>query len=160
MPWQRGVLWAVDSAAGMPEDGDGSLRGGICRGHPRIGRRARRGDGRSRSGVRYGALRRGRRCFAARVDDRIASYGWVSRRAEWVGEMDREFHPAAGEAYIWDCATLPSYQGQRLYSALLGYAIARLRDEGCRLVWIGSNQENLPSLRGFANAGFQPVAEA
>lgn len=100
----------------------------------------------------------GRRCFAGRVDGKLAVYGWVSTGAECVGEMEREIRPGPGEAYVWDCFTLPAYRRQGLYSALLSHIKISLTNEGCRRIWIGSNMENEPSLRGFARAGFRPVA--
>jgi len=99
----------------------------------------------------------GRRCFTAWVDDRIAAYGWVSQAAECIGELERKIQVSAGEAYIWDCATLPPYRRQRLYSALLSHILVKLHGEGVRRIWIGSSLDNRPSLQGFANAGFQPV---
>jgi ribosomal protein S18 acetylase RimI-like enzyme len=99
----------------------------------------------------------GRRCFAARVHDRIAAYCWVSQAAECISELEREFQIPPDEAYIWDCATLPDYQGKHLYTALLTYLAARLRSEGVQRIWIGSSLDNRPSVRAFARAGFQPV---
>lgn len=99
----------------------------------------------------------GRRCFVARVDGAVAAYGWVSQGEERIGELERAFHLAAGEAYIWDCATLPAYRQRGLYGALLSYMVARLREDGVRLIWIGASLGNQPSVRGFASAGFQPV---
>lgn len=102
-------------------------------------------------------LRSGRRCFAGWVEDQIAAYGWVSERAECIGELEREIQIQVDEAYIWDCVTLPTYRRQRLYSALLSHIVAELRSEGVRRVWIGSSQANQLSIRGFINAGFQPA---
>ena len=99
----------------------------------------------------------GRRCFVARIEDQIAAYGWVSQTAECIGELEREIQIRAGEAYIWDCVTLPPYRRRRLYSALLSHITLKLGGEGVRRVWIGSSLHNRPSIRGFANAGFQPV---
>jgi GNAT superfamily N-acetyltransferase len=99
----------------------------------------------------------GRRCFAAWVQNRIAAYCWVSQAAECISELEREFQIPPDEAYVWDCATLPDYQGKHLYTALLSYLPARLRSEGVRRVWIGSSLDNLPSVRAFARAGFRPV---
>lgn len=98
-----------------------------------------------------------RRCFVARFEGEIAAYGWVSTGAECVGEMEREIQLQLGEAYVWDCFTWPDYRRQRLYSSLLSYINTKLADEGYRRVWIGSNLENRPSLKGFANAGYRPV---
>lgn len=102
-------------------------------------------------------LAAGRRCFVARVDGAVAAYGWVSRGEERIGELERPFHMAAGEAYIWDCATLPPYRGKGLYGALLSHMVAALREDGVQRIWIGASLGNQPSVRGFASAGFQPV---
>jgi ribosomal protein S18 acetylase RimI-like enzyme len=101
----------------------------------------------------------GRRCFATWGDARIVAYGWVSQGRECVGELERAFRMQPGEAYIWDCATLPDYRGRGVYSALLGYMLAELRGAGVGRVWIGAALDNRPSIKGFENAGFQPAIE-
>jgi ribosomal protein S18 acetylase RimI-like enzyme len=100
----------------------------------------------------------GRHCYAAWMDDRIACYGWVSFDEEMVGELNLRLRLAAGEAYIWDCATLPEYRNQHLYSALLSYILIELRDHlpVCR-AWIGADLTNIASQRGIARAGFHRV---
>lgn len=100
-----------------------------------------------------------RRSFVARVEGSIAAYGWVSWDAECVGEMGRQISLKPDEAYVWDCFTLPPYRRNRLYSGLLSHMNTTLADEGFRRIWIGSNLENRPSLRGFDNAGYQPAAQ-
>jgi GNAT superfamily N-acetyltransferase len=97
------------------------------------------------------------RCFVARVEDALAGYAWVSRGSERIGELERSLRMKPGEAYIWDCATLPPYRRQGVYTALLGVMVATLRGEGAGRVWIGASLANRPSLRGFARAGFQPT---
>lgn len=106
----------------------------------------------------------GRCCYAAYAASRdnapqIAAYGWVSRCPEYIGEQEREIKLGADEAYIWDCATLPSFRNQHLYSALLSHINRVLYDEKVRRVFIGSSSNNHASLRGFGNAGFCPVIE-
>jgi len=104
-------------------------------------------------------FRSGRRCFVARADDQIAAYGWLSQGRECVGELEREIAIGSDEAYIWDCATLPAFRQQRLYSALLHFITEKMRAEGVRRVWIGTGKANRPSLQGFANAGFRPAID-
>lgn len=99
----------------------------------------------------------GSRCFVARVEGDVAAYGWVSQRVERIGELERSLHMRPDEAYIWDCATLPGFRRRGLYTALLGYIAATLRDEGVRRLWIGTSLQNRPSLLGMAAAGFRPV---
>lgn len=101
----------------------------------------------------------GRRCFVAWVEGAIASYGWVSQSAQSIGELERSIRLSADEAYIWDCATLPPYRGQRLYTALLGHIVTTLCHEGIRRLWIGASVKNIYSIRGFASAGFRPVLD-
>ncbi|HEX2349530.1 MAG TPA: GNAT family N-acetyltransferase [Ktedonobacterales bacterium] len=101
----------------------------------------------------------GSRCYVARdVSGAIAGYGWVSRGEERIGELERSFRLPPDEAYIWDCATLPPYRQRGVYTALLEAMVSALWGEGVRRIWIGSSRDNRPSLRGFARAGFQPVA--
>lgn len=104
-------------------------------------------------------LQRNRRCFIGTVEGQIATYGWVTHGVERVGELERKFLLCDDEAYIWDCVTLPAYRGQRCYSALLSHIIYQLHGEGVPRIWIGASLPNDPSVRGFANAGFQPVLE-
>ncbi len=99
----------------------------------------------------------GSRCFVAKVEGEIVAYGWVSQGVEQIGELERALHMRPDEAYIWDCATMPRFRRQGLYTALLGYIATVLRDEGMRRLWIGTSLQNRPSLRGMASAGFQPV---
>ena len=102
-------------------------------------------------------LASGKRCYAAWINNEIAAYGWVSRSAECIGEIEHEIQLQPNEAYIWDCATLPRYRQKGLYIALLVFICSELHNEGLRQVWIGSSVKNKPSLRGFSRAGFLPV---
>ena len=101
----------------------------------------------------------GRFCYTAWVEGNLTAYGWVSFNEEIVGELDLRLHLLPGEAYLWDCFTLPAYRGQRLYSALLAYMVAELRAEKFCRAWIGADLDNLPSQRGIARAGFLHVAD-
>lgn len=104
-------------------------------------------------------LQGGRRCFSLKVAGQIVTYGWVTRGVEFVGELERKFHLCDDEAYIWDCGTVPAWRGQRCYSALLSRLIYRLHHEGIARIWIGASRQNQPSVRGFANAGFQQIID-
>ncbi|MBI1801779.1 MAG: GNAT family N-acetyltransferase, partial [Chloroflexi bacterium] len=101
----------------------------------------------------------GKRCYVAQAEDEIAAYGWVSFREEQIGEIGLRVRLAAGEAYIWDCATPPAYRRRRLYAALLSHIVGELRAEGLGRLWIGADAANLPSQGGLALAGFVPVAD-
>lgn len=159
---ERGILWAVELTAPPP------------RVEPRVKASIREvglaqvdalaavsGDDPEALRSRLAAGRRG---FAVHVQteagsrQEIAAYGWVSLGSEYIGEQERTIRLAPGEAYIWDCATLPAFRGNLFYSALLSQMLVVLAQEKVRRVWIGAGSDNIPSLRGFANAGFLPVA--
>ena len=101
----------------------------------------------------------GRRCYTGWVDNQLAAYGWVSFDEEFIGELSLRVRLLPGEAYIWDCATLPIFRQQHLYTALLVYILRELYAEQFCRAWIGANLENIPSQRGIASAGFKPVAD-
>ena len=107
----------------------------------------------------YRRLEANRRCFILKVDGEIATYGWVTHGIENVGELERTFHLGDDEAYIWDCVTRPAFQRQRCYSSLLSHIVHQLHRERVTRIWIGASLPNDPSVRGFANAGFQPVID-
>jgi ribosomal protein S18 acetylase RimI-like enzyme len=104
-------------------------------------------------------LRSGRRAHAAWVDGALAAYCWASFADEPIGEQGLTLRLLPGEAYLWDCATLPAYRRQGLYSALLAHALAALRAQGLRFVWIGADLDNPASHGGIERAGFIPVAD-
>jgi GNAT superfamily N-acetyltransferase len=101
----------------------------------------------------------GRHCYIGRIEGKLVTYGWVTFDEECIGELGLNFHLKAGEAYIWNCATLPSYRGLRLYPALLAHMLRELQSQGLHRVWIGADTENLASQIGMALAGFQPIAD-
>jgi ribosomal protein S18 acetylase RimI-like enzyme len=101
----------------------------------------------------------GRQCYAAWVDDQIVAYGWVSLEHEDIGELNLRIKLLPGDAYVWDCATLPAYRGNLLYGALLVYILAQLRAQNLCRVWIGTDHDNLASQKGIARAGFHHVAD-
>lgn len=97
-------------------------------------------------------LARGCQCYAAFRDREVAGYGWRSGSAEWIGEVGLEISPGPGEAYIWNCVTLPRYRRQGVFRAILAAMCGDLR---FRRLWIAS-------LEGTAEAvlpplGFQPL---
>ncbi|MGH2480161.1 MAG: GNAT family N-acetyltransferase [Ktedonobacteraceae bacterium] len=101
----------------------------------------------------------GRRCFIARVAGQLAAYGWQTFDEEGIGELGLRMRLLPGEVYIWDCATLPTWRGQRLYPALLTHMLNDLQHNGLQRAWIGMDADNLPSQTGAALAGFQPIID-
>lgn len=101
----------------------------------------------------------GKHCYGGKIENEIATYGWVTFDQEHIGELGLTIHLASGDVYIWDCATLPTYRGLRLYAALLSYIVSTLHALGLRRIWIGADADNLPSQAGMIRAGFQPVID-
>jgi GNAT superfamily N-acetyltransferase len=106
-----------------------------------------------------GRLETGRQCYAAWVEGQVVAYGWLSFEHEDIGELNLRMKLLPGEAYIWDCATLPAFRGKGLYSALLVYILGNLRAQNICRVWIGADYDNLASQKGIARAGFHHVAD-
>lgn len=107
----------------------------------------------------YQRFATGRNCYAAWVEGQMAAYGWVSFVEESIGELGLNLTLLPGEAYIWDCATLPAFRQKRLFSALLGFTLKELRLEPLCRVWIGADLDNAASQRAIDRAGFHRVAD-
>jgi GNAT superfamily N-acetyltransferase len=101
----------------------------------------------------------GKQCYSAWIDNRLAAYGWVSFDVEYVGELDLILTLLPGEAYIWDCVTVPDFRRKGLFTALLGYMVEALRQEHIERIWIGADLSNQPSQHGIDRAGFQRIVD-
>jgi hypothetical protein len=102
---------------------------------------------------------RDKRCYAGLLADDIVTYGWVTFDEEDIGELGLKARLRAGEAYIWDCGTPPAYRGKRLYPALLAHILGALAAEGISSAWLGTDADNIPSQKGVALVGFQPILD-
>lgn len=95
------------------------------------------------------------RCFGEWLGPEVAAYGWLSAGPEWIGELGLEVRPAHGEAYVWNCVTLPASRRKGLFQALLLCIAAHVRREGLVRLWIGS--VGGVGEKAIARAGFVPV---
>lgn len=100
-------------------------------------------------------LARGCRCFAACRDGAVAAYGWFSAGPEWIGEVGVEVRPAPGEAYVWNCVTLPEWRLRGAFRSVLLGVVAAARAEGVSRLWIGSAE--VGAVSAVVGAGFTPV---
>jgi GNAT superfamily N-acetyltransferase len=100
-------------------------------------------------------LARGCRCFTASSGEDIVGYGWLSQGPEWIGELELEIRPAAGEAYVWNCVTLTPHRRKGVFRTLLAGILERARRDGLIRLWIGSVGDL--GARAVAEAGFEPV---
>jgi ribosomal protein S18 acetylase RimI-like enzyme len=96
---------------------------------------------------------RGVRCFAAIVDGAIAGYGWLSTQPEWIGELQLDISPGPGEAYLWNCATVPEHRRRGIFKALLTGISNHAQAAGLRRLWIGSVA--IPAEKVVGPSGFR-----
>lgn len=157
--FERGTLWVREANGDDALSVQPKVPAILGEAHPEAADALARAMGASDVAAVIERFSAGRRCFVAQVNGAIASYAWVSRGVERIGELERSFRMAPEEAYIWDCATLPPYRGQRLYCALLSHLASHLFHNGVTRLWIGASASNSYSIRGFAIAGFQHVLD-
>ena len=157
-PRRSGTIWVLDLDEPTPVITPG-LPAAFCRVGPESVRALVNAAGVDNSAEILKRFENGRRCYAAWVEGKLAAFGWVSLDEEFIGELSLRIKLVQGEAYIWDCATLPEFRNQRLYSALLVHIIGELRSEGLCRAWIGADLDNEASQRGISNAGFHHVAD-
>ena len=98
--------------------------------------------------------RRLSRCYVASRGPGVLGYGWLSEQAEWIGEIRLEIAPAAGEAYLWNCVTLPAHRRTGIFTSLLIAVAGRLQAQGLSRLWIASAGG---AERALANAGFARI---
>ena len=103
------------------------------------------------------ATRLGRRCrcFVAWTGDELAGYGWLSTGPEWIGEVQLEITPRAGEGYIWNCVTVPERRRRGVFRSLLLGITEQARRDGLVRLWIGSVA--IPAEKAVGYAGYTPV---
>jgi hypothetical protein len=89
----------------------------------------------------------------------ILSYGWVAQPGDSVNDLDFNLQMPSGEAWIYDCATIPMARGRHLYPAILRAMQSELANRGFARAWIGTAPANWPSQRGIARASFQKFAD-
>ena len=102
-----------------------------------------------------GRIERGCRCFAAWTAAGVAGYGWLSPGREWIGEVGLEIAPPAGEAYVWNCVTLPGWRRRGVFRALVHELCRTAAAEGLRRLWIASLEGTAEA--AVVDAAFQPV---
>jgi GNAT superfamily N-acetyltransferase len=106
-------------------------------------------------GVVDARMARGCRCFVARLGDEVAAFGWLATGTEWIGELELDIRPGAGEGYIWNCATHPAHRRKGFFRSLVTGIAAQAQREGLNRLWIGTL--DIPAAKGVADVGFVPA---
>lgn len=101
--------------------------------------------------------RRGCRAFLVRRGSEVAAYGWLTAGPEWIGEVGLEIVPEPGEAYLWNCVTLPEHRLQGLFKLLVVHVTATVQAEGLGRLWIASLAGTAERALEFAS--FRRIAE-
>ena len=90
------------------------------------------------AGLVPGRIARGSRCFGAWAGHELVGYGWLSVKPEWIGEVELEIAPAAGEAYVWNCVTLDPHRRKGVFRTVVASVVAKAREENVAKLWIAS----------------------
>jgi len=154
-----GILWMLRLDKPLPGSPKPRIPATFSRAGPEIAGELAQAMGLDNPALVLQLFVTGRHCHIARVEGRLATYGWITFDEEGIGELGLSMHLREGEAYIWNCATLPEYRGQRLYPALVAHMLGVLKSAGFQQVWIGTDADNLASQVGVELVGFQPIAE-
>jgi GNAT superfamily N-acetyltransferase len=109
------------------------------------------------SGIVPARFARGSRCFGAWIGHELVGYGWLSKKSEWIGELELEITLAPDEAYVWNCVTLAPHRRKGVFRSVISFLVAQARKEGLARLWIGS----LAGVGGntIQQAGFEPVLQ-
>lgn len=92
-------------------------------------------------------------------DGEVLAYGWIARAGDTVNDLGFEVDLPVGEAWIYDCATVPAARGKGLYTALLRTMRRDFALHHIQRGWIGTSERNWASQRGIARAGFLKLAD-
>jgi phospholipase/carboxylesterase len=157
--WPQSTLWMLDLGQPLPVGPVLQVPVVFMRAGPEVAQELAQAMDLDDQAVVLQRFDNGRHCYVGRIEGRLVTYGWVTFDEEDIGELSLSIRLKAGEAYIWNCATLPVYRGQRLYPALLAHIVGGLHHQGLRRVWIGTETDNLPSQSGIVLAGFQPIGD-
>jgi GNAT superfamily N-acetyltransferase len=156
---ESGTLWLSEAAQGAPPEMASRLPTAFAEVSPDDWRALQAAMSLPDPALIRHRFQTGRRCFGLRAHDQLVAYGWATRGPERVGELERVFRLNDDEVYIWDCGTVPTWRGQRCYTALLSHMLRQFHDEGIARRWIGASRQNQPSIRGIVRAGFQHVMD-
>jgi Acetyltransferase (GNAT) family len=117
--WPQSTLWMLDLGQPLPVGPVLQVPVVFMRAGPEVAQELAQAMDLDDQAVVLQRFDNGRHCYVGRIEGRLVTYGWVTFDEEDIGELSLSIRLKAGEAYIWNCATLPAYRGQRLYPALL-----------------------------------------
>lgn len=104
-------------------------------------------------------LSRGTRCYLALEGDKALHASWVTTTASWVREVGRYFRPPSGHAYVYESFTRADARGRGVYPFALRGICKELAADGIDSLWVAVEDNNAPSLKAVAKAGFETAFE-
>jgi RimJ/RimL family protein N-acetyltransferase len=103
-----------------------------------------------------GRLAHGRYCFIALDDEHLAAYCWATTQIDF--DVDNlEMSLQAGDAYVDDAYTVPTYRRQGIQTAVHLYRLQYMRRLGCQRAVLIVEDENIASQRLVRKLGYQEV---
>jgi RimJ/RimL family protein N-acetyltransferase len=100
-------------------------------------------------------IHEGQVCVVARHGAGVIAYCWLTRRPEWVAEIDRLVVPGPAEVYLYEAFTEPGWRGRGLFPAMLFRLLAYARAQGWERALIFVLTDNRASRRAIEKAGFE-----
>ena len=97
----------------------------------------------------------GSRCYAVRLDGRIATVSWIATGSVWIDFIARELTLGEGEIYIYDSYTHPDYRGRRLQGSMLKQVLAQYEAAGYRRIGVIIAPENRSNIKSRLRSGFE-----
>lgn len=97
-------------------------------------------------------------CFAILDGDKLASYGWYTKRAAtFLPTIDIHFDPAW--IYMYRGCTLPAYRGQRLHAVGMAHAMKIFVSKGSKGLISYVEASNFDSLRSVFRMGYSAIGK-
>jgi GNAT superfamily N-acetyltransferase len=89
-------------------------------------------------------------------DGILAHYGWMTKggKTHRFTVVDMTFDSPKNSIILYDFYTDPKFRRQGLYQRNLRQMLSDSYEAGCKEVYIGSNQINIPSRRAIEKVGF------
>lgn len=100
---------------------------------------------------------RGASVWLARVDEKLAGYGWTLRG----NTMEPHFFPLEdNDVHLFDFYVFPEFRGRRVNPILVSHILAALRREACGRAYIEAAEWNIAQLRSLSKLPVRKLGAA
>jgi GNAT superfamily N-acetyltransferase len=94
-------------------------------------------------------------CYLVTEGDTVLHSSWLTTSGAWTREIGSYLSPPPGDAYVYESFTGPRARGRGIYPFALAGIMDRCKGDGVKLVWVGVESRNAPSIRAITKAGFE-----